>query len=78
MLDDQKEKRMAELVTINVPDMTCGHCEKAIREALGAVDGNATVEVDLAAQVVRTNVPAGDALAAITEAGYSPQIAAGE
>lgn len=69
---------MAESVTINVPDMTCGHCEKTIREALSAVDSNATVQVDLAAQVVKTTVPAGDALAAITEAGYSPQIAAGE
>ena len=68
---------MAEIVTIVVPDMTCGHCEKAIREALAAVDSNASVEVDLAGQIVKTDVPAGDALLAITEAGYSPQIAAG-
>ena len=69
---------MAETVTINVPDMTCAHCEETIRKALSAVDSNASVEVDLAGQVVKTTVPAGDALAAITEAGYSPQIAAGE
>lgn len=69
---------MTEMITITVPDMTCAHCEQTIRKALSDVNTNANVEVDLAAQVVRTNVPAGDALVAITGAGYSPQIAAGQ
>lgn len=69
---------MAETITITVPDMTCGHCEQSIKEALSSVDPNSTVEVDLAAQVVRTNIPAGDALAAIVDAGYTPSIAAGQ
>lgn len=69
---------MAETITITVPDMTCGHCEQSIKEALSSVDPNSTIEVDLAAQVVRTNIPAGDALAAIVDAGYTPSIAAGQ
>lgn len=66
---------MTDTVIISVPDMTCGHCEKTIREALSAIDSNAQIEIDLAAQVVKTTVPAGDAMAAIVDAGYSPQIA---
>lgn len=66
---------MTDTVIISVPDMTCGHCEKTIRDALSAVDSNAQIEIDLAAQVVKTTVPAGDAMAAIVDAGYSPIIA---
>jgi copper chaperone len=68
---------MAEIVTINVPDMTCAHCEETIRSALTSLNPNANIEVDLPAQVVRVDLPAGDALAAIVEAGYSPQVSAG-
>ena len=66
---------MTDTVIISVPDMTCGHCEKTIRDALSAIDSNAQIEIDLAAQVVKTTVPAGDAMAAIVDAGYSPIIA---
>lgn len=44
-----------ERVELNVPDMSCAHCEAAIKKALGALAGVATVEVDLAAKRVRVN-----------------------
>lgn len=56
-----------------VPDMTCGHCEKTVRSALGEALPGAAVAVDLAA---RTVTVAGDAMAAeeaIREAGYTPE-----
>lgn len=68
---------MTETVTINVPDMTCAHCEETIRSALTSVNPNANIVVDLPAQVVRVDLPAGDALAAIVDAGYNPHISAG-
>ena len=34
-------------VKLNVPDISCEHCEHAITEALGPVRGILTVQVDL-------------------------------
>jgi copper chaperone len=45
---------MTETKTLNVPDMSCGHCELSVQEALDELDGvrgskadhtNGTVEV---------------------------------
>lgn len=62
------------MITFQVDDMTCGHCVKAITEAVKAADGNATVSVDLATK----RVEIGSAVAgkhafkaAIQEAGYA-------
>lgn len=59
--------------TFHVPDMTCGHCEKAVRAALGTALPGAAVEVDLAAHTVRVAGDADAARAALVEAGYTPQ-----
>lgn len=62
-----------ETVTYSVPGMHCGHCERAVKEELAAVDGVEAVEVDLGTKTV---VVSGSALAdgalraAIVEAGY--------
>lgn len=59
--------------TIMVEGMTCGHCEKAVKEALGELDGVNNVEVDLTTGKV---VVKGEELEdsklreAIDEAGY--------
>ncbi len=59
--------------TIMVEGMTCGHCEKAVKEALGELDGVNNVEVDLTTGKV---VVKGEGLEdsklreAIDEAGY--------
>ena len=39
--------------TFDVQGMTCGHCERAVTEAVQAVDPNAQVRVDLGAKKVQ-------------------------
>jgi len=40
---------------LNVPDITCGHCERVITQALAPVDGVETVAVDIPAKQVRVD-----------------------
>jgi copper chaperone len=56
-----------------VPDMTCGHCEKTVRGALGEVFPGAPVTVDLGTHRVTVEGDAAKAEEAIREAGYSPE-----
>ena len=55
-------------------DMTCGHCEKVITEAVKALDRQAIVKVDLANHRVTVDSiePRDNITAAITEEGYTP------
>jgi copper chaperone len=57
-----------------LPDMTCGHCVKAVTAVLQAADAAAGVQVDLAAQRVRvdSSLPAERLAAVLAEAGYPP------
>ena len=57
-----------------VKDMTCGHCEKVITDAVKALDRQATVQVDLANHRVTVNSiePRDNITAVITEEGYTP------
>lgn len=62
-------------VTFSVPGMSCTHCEKAIKAALGRLNGVDNVKVDLAAKSIRVayngDVISPDALAkALDLAGY--------
>lgn len=57
----------------NVPDMTCGHCEKTVRGAIGDVLPGAPVTVDLGSHRVTVEGDAARAEEAIREAGYSPE-----
>jgi len=56
-----------------VPGIHCGHCERAVKEEVGAVAGVESVDVDLETKLVSVR---GDGLddtqlrAAIAEAGY--------
>ena len=55
--------------------MDCGHCERAVREAVSAVAGVETVQVDLDTKGVSVRGSALDDAAiraAIAEAGYDP------
>ncbi|MBN3861848.1 heavy-metal-associated domain-containing protein [Pseudomonas frederiksbergensis] len=56
----------------NVEGMSCGHCVKAITEALQAKDPAASVRIDLAAKEVgvESALTADQVIAAITEEGY--------
>ena len=40
-------------VVLNVPDISCEHCERAITGALSPVEGVRTVEVDIPTKQVR-------------------------
>ena len=55
-----------------VKGMTCGHCVKAVTNAVKEVDASAEVKIDLETGQVQVNSAlASDKLsAAITEAGY--------
>ena len=41
------------IVTLNVPDISCEHCERAITGALSPVDGVRGVSVDIPAKQVK-------------------------
>lgn len=64
---------MSETLIYTVPDMHCGHCERAVSEEVSAVPGVESVAVDLETKQVTV---VGDVLddsklrAAINEAGY--------
>lgn len=63
------------MIAFEVKDMTCGHCVKAITEAVKAADGSADVRIDLARHRVEIESAAADAPAlagVIREAGYTP------
>ncbi|EZH83481.1 copper resistance protein CopZ [Ectopseudomonas composti] len=55
-----------------VSGMSCGHCVRAVTRAIQALDQAASVEVDLAAGLVRVqgNLDAAQIQAAIREEGY--------
>ncbi|MBK5516238.1 heavy-metal-associated domain-containing protein [Pseudomonas sp. TH10] len=61
----------------NVQGMSCGHCVKAITQALQARDPAASVRVDLGAREVgvESSLSAEEVLAAITEEGYDAKLA---
>ncbi len=60
------------MTELTIQGMTCGHCKKAVEDALSSVDGVSQVEVDLDAG--RATVEGGslDAMiAAVAEEGYT-------
>lgn len=60
----------------NVQGMSCGHCVKAITQALQAKDPAASVRVDLAAKEVgvESALTAEQVIAAISEEGYDVKV----
>jgi len=61
----------------NVEGMSCGHCVKAITQAVQAQDPAASVRVDLAAREVgvESALSADQVIALISEEGYSVKLA---
>ncbi|PHK93758.1 heavy metal transport/detoxification protein [Pseudoroseomonas rhizosphaerae] len=66
---------MTETVTLTVRGMSCGHCVRAVTEAIRAEDPAAEVAVDLAAGTVRaaTALPRARVAALVAEEGYAVQ-----
>jgi copper chaperone len=58
--------------------MSCGHCKAAIEAAVAAVDGDATVSVDLDARTVAVTSQSASSvlIAAMKAAGYDATVAA--
>ncbi|PWB29330.1 copper resistance protein CopZ [Pseudomonas sp. SDI] len=59
----------------NVQGMTCGHCVKAVTQAIQNQDAQATVKVDLGQKQVQvdSSLAASQILAAIREEGYQAE-----
>lgn len=58
----------------SVPAMHCGHCERAVKDEVGAVPGVDSVDVDLGEKLVTvhgTDLDDAALRAAIDEAGYA-------
>lgn len=62
--------------TLQVQGMTCGHCERAVTQAVQQIDPQAKVQIDRASGAVAldTTAPREAVAAAIAEEGY--QVAA--
>lgn len=60
------------MITLHVEGMSCGHCVRAVTQAIQALDPAAKVQVDLAAKTVaaETSLARDVVAAAITEEGY--------
>lgn len=65
------------MIAFEVQDMSCGHCVKAITEAVKELDAQASVNVDLGTRrvEVESSQSAAALQAAITEAGYAATVA---
>ena len=64
---------MTTTLTFSVPGMTCGHCEAAIKQEVGAVAGVTGVAVDLETKdvvVTGADLDREALVAAIDEAGF--------
>ncbi|MFL5918662.1 MAG: heavy-metal-associated domain-containing protein [Gaiellaceae bacterium] len=64
----------SETMRYSVPAMHCGHCERAVKDEVGAVPGVDSVDVDLGEKLVTvhgTDLDDAALRAAIDEAGYA-------
>ncbi len=63
-------------ITLNIEGMTCGHCQKAVIEALQGVQGVEQVEVDLESgkAVVQGSADAQQLVAAVEDEGYDAAV----
>jgi copper chaperone len=57
-----------------IPNLSCGHCVRAVTEAVKAADPAAQVHADPATQQVTVNstLPREAVVALLSEAGYAP------
>jgi copper chaperone len=62
------------MLEFKIPAMSCGHCVKAVTEAVQAIDPKALVQADLASKQVRVQTQAERSAvsAALSGAGYAP------
>lgn len=65
------------MTTFNVPDMTCGHCEATVTNAIQGIDQSAIVKADLVTNKIEvTSTAKTEAiLGVLNEAGYPSSVA---
>ena len=63
------------MLNFEIPNMNCGHCVRAITEAVQAADAAAQVSADLSTHrvQVQTSQPRESVVRQLTAAGYPPQ-----
>lgn len=60
--------------SFKVPDITCAHCEKAIKQELSKGGPEIKVDVDLKSKIVTVdNLPDDRVLFLLKEIGYTPE-----
>lgn len=63
------------MITLSVPDMSCGHCKASVEAALQPIARH--VEVDLPERLVRVEASdAGKLIAALAEIGFPASVSA--
>jgi len=69
-----------DTITLSIDGMTCGHCVQAVTKALSTVPGVRTKSVTVGTAQIETKdgEAAGQAIAALQEAGYPARATAGE
>lgn len=62
------------MIQFNIQSMSCGHCVKAVTEAVKSVDPQAQVQVDLGTKEVKVETQAAreKLVQALADAGYAP------
>lgn len=62
------------MLEFTIPQMTCGHCVRAVTEAVHEADPQAQVQVDLPNHKVQvqTTAPQAAVVQRLAEAGYAP------
>ncbi|MGQ0650501.1 MAG: heavy-metal-associated domain-containing protein [Gemmatimonadaceae bacterium] len=62
-------------VTLKVAGMSCGHCVRAVEEALGEVPGTRVESVEIGRATLRVDdaVPIGALIDAVADAGYEAE-----
>jgi copper chaperone len=62
------------MLNFQIPNMTCGHCVRAVTQAVQLADPAATVQADLATHQVKVDTTASreTVVAQLAQAGYQP------
>lgn len=62
------------MIQFSIPQMSCGHCVRAVTGAVQEIDSQAKVQVDLTTKQVHIESSAerGEIVKALEEAGYAP------
>jgi copper chaperone len=62
------------MIRLTIPDISCGHCARAVTTAIQGVDASAKVEVDVASKrvTIESVLPPSAFTPALIEEGYPP------